>query len=264
MYGRTAAQRRLFAFNSGEDLKRTLQTGGNSKHHADARYNFGVTTDNALKRTANEWGDLVWIANDFKQTWEFAARTLEEEILSYSNQIQDATGTISTDEASSDDFLAKLRSKSEGWMCSRFRHSLYPSGGVCTEHTDYGFATLQMTNSPGLQAFIDGRWQQVDTPDDCFLLFAGDMLELLTNGAVPALLHRVNLDAPPPPHPQRRSGNRSSLQIMRQCNIFFLQPDRTSSVAPLPGLLRDDGTDHEAVVYGDWHLRKSTLAFHRY
>mmetsp|Transcript_86320 Transcript_86320/g.279505 ORF Transcript_86320/g.279505 Transcript_86320/m.279505 type:complete len:81 (-) Transcript_86320:50-292(-) len=79
------------------------------------------------------------------------------------------------------------------------------------------------------------------------------MLERLTNGRLPALLHGVHLG------PAWAAGTATA----RQSHILFLQPDRDSVVAPLRCYLRGDGTDLAPVRYGDWHKRKAALAHAR-
>eukprot|EP00435_Cladocopium_sp_Y103_P046044 s304_g13.t1 len=131
----------------------------------------------------------------------------------------------------------------ESWAGSRLRHSVYPAEGSCTEHTDYGLVTLQQSTGLGLEFVSHGCWQPLEPPSGFAVLFAGDMLEILTNGEVPALVHRV------------------SPGDVRQSHIIFLQPDRETLVQPLQSCLRNDGTDLPAVFYGEWHQTKTSLAF---
>lgn len=259
---RPAAAARLLAFNRGEDLRRTLE-GEHKTHRADWRYNFGVTTGNALSRSAEEWDDLAWIAEDFRETLDFASRLMEQELLSPSPASAhggSASGSSAARRAAGEEerpptLLGKLRERSEGWGCSRFRHSVYPAGGACTEHTDYGVVTLQQSNAPGLEAELNGGWRHLEPPEGCVLVFAGDMLERLTNGRVKALKHRVCLEG--------EAASRGEEDVVRQCNIFFLQPDKATVVQPLRQYIREDNTDLSPVKYGDWHHLKTRLAFQR-
>merc|ERR1712113_968292 len=107
----------------------------------------------------------------------------------------------------------------------------YPRGGSCTEHTDYGVVTLQQSTSSGLEGYIEGEWKPLEPPAGCALLFAGDMLEILTNGRVSALKHRVRLDQ------EVQNGRRNDVAA-RQSHILFLQPDKKTVVRPLSRYLR--------------------------
>merc|ERR1712137_1124154 len=88
------------------------------------------------------------------------------------------------------------------------------------------------------------------------------MLEILTNGHVPALRHRVALV-----QESERNGisplkpGRPLPSIERQAHILFLQPDANTWIRPLDTFLRHDGSDRAAVRYGDWHGNKVCLAF---
>ncbi|CAK0804216.1 unnamed protein product, partial [Prorocentrum cordatum] len=105
--------------------------------------------------------------------------------------------------------------------------------------------------------YIRGSWRQVDVPDDCAVLFAGDMLERLTNGGTPALLHRVTMGGEAMP-----GRIRSWWPSVRQSHILFLQPDQDTVVCPLrPFLSASHGQNLPPVRYGDWHKQKVCLAF---
>eukprot|EP00747_Dinoflagellata_sp_TGD_P025346 gnl/TRDRNA2_/TRDRNA2_131194_c0_seq1.p1 gnl/TRDRNA2_/TRDRNA2_131194_c0~~gnl/TRDRNA2_/TRDRNA2_131194_c0_seq1.p1 ORF type:complete len:104 (-),score=7.47 gnl/TRDRNA2_/TRDRNA2_131194_c0_seq1:86-397(-) len=101
-------------------------------------------------------------------------------------------------------------------------------------------------------------WWSIQTPPGCALLFAGDMLERLTNGKIQALRHRVCIDSSP-----AEASTQVRPQAARQSHIVFVQPDRNSIIQPLQSYRRGDHTDLEPIKYGDWHKRKSSLAFRR-
>ena len=150
---------------------------------------------------------------------------------------------------------AKVRDGQESWAGTNLRHSVYPAGGSCTEHTDYGVVTVQQSTADGLEGFICGEWQPLQPPEGCALVFAGDMLERLTSGRVRALKHRVCLSSP------AASGAQRGAPAARQAHILFLQPDKGTVVQPLQRYARGDGTDPQPIKYGDWHRMKSKLAF---
>lgn len=244
-----AVRQRLLNFNRAEDLARTLR-GDAKSHSPDLRYNFGVTCANALYRTEEEWGSLWWVAENFRATLGAATWLVRQELQHLAEHSRHNT------------LGAKLwNGWGESWTGSRLRHSVYPANGSCTEHTDYGVLTLQQSTSAGLEAFISGTWRQLHAPAGCAVAFAGDMLELLTNGCVPALRHRVCLETAvaveQPPYSATGKG------VVRQSHIIFIQPDKRTVVEPLQVYRRNDGTDMASVKYGDWHNVKASLAFTR-
>ena len=225
-------------FSQGEDLFRTL-VGESKAHTPDVRYNFGVG-QTALRANCKSWKDLKWIPDSFKRIFLGLSGLVGAELSQLTNLEREPGGTLG----------ANVLAQCESWAGSRLRHSLYPGKGSCTEHTDYGILTLQQSNGPGLEAFVDGKWQQLEPPPGFVVLFAGDMLEILTNGFVKALRHRVCVQA-------------GDEKCARQSNIVFLQPDNDTLVQPLAPYMRGDPHDIVAVRYGDWHKKKTSLAFSR-
>ena len=229
-------------FSQGEDLLRTL-SGESKEHTPDVRYNFGVG-QTALRANSKSWKDLRWIPDSFKSMLQTLSRLVAVELSQLTELEKEPKGTLG----------ANVLTDSESWAGSRLRHSLYPSNGSCTEHTDYGILTLQQSNGPGLEAFIRGSWQTLEPPPGFVVLFAGDMLEILTNGSVRALRHRVCSHA-------MTAG--ADEKCARQSNILFLQPDNDTLVQPLAPYIRGDQHDLAAVRYGDWHRKKTSLAFRK-
>lgn len=234
---------RMLKFSNGEDLARTLE-GGTKQHTPDVRHNFGVAHD-ALCYGPEGWGDLNWISEDFRASVATFSQLMCQEIAPLASD--EPNGTLG----------AKVCSGREIWGGSRLRHSVYPANGSCTEHTDYGAITLQQSTCAGLLGMIRGEWRPLHPPTGCALVFAGDMLERLTNGRVPALKHRVCLNGV-------GAGSPSPGQVERQSQITFLQPDRNTIVQPLRHFIMGDGTDLPPVRYGDWHSQKTRLAFRHY
>ena len=228
-------------YSRGEDLRRTLE-GESKQHTPDVRYNFGMGKD-VLQQQADKWDDLCWIRDNFEDTLDLFAELLRREINLLTEHGGEETGSLG----------AKLQEGTESWGSSRLRHCIYPSGGSCTEHTDYGVVTFQHSTSTGLEAYISEQWQPLDPPTGCVLLFAGDMFERLTNGSVPALKHRVRIGDD--------SASDGEDHAARQSHILFLQPDKQTIVQPLKSYLRGDGTDLPPVKYKEWHQNKSTLAW---
>ncbi|CAK0857870.1 unnamed protein product [Prorocentrum cordatum] len=130
------------------------------------------------------WGELHWIQEAFWLQFQWAQALVWRELAPLS--AEEPPGTLG----------AKVRDRREGWTGTNLRHSVYPAGGSCTEHTDYGVVTVQQSTAGGLEGFIHGEWHPLQPPEGCALVFAGDMLERLTSGRVRALRHRVCL-APP-------------------------------------------------------------------
>lgn len=239
---RRIVKARVLKFSHGEDLQRTVE-GDKKVHVPDVRYNFGAGHD-ALRIDEATWDDLKWIRDGFSSSFALCKDLIRWELVSLMNE-PEPHGTLG----------ALLASGKETWAGSRLRHSVYPAAGSCTEHTDYGVITLQQSTMSGLEALIRGLWQPLQPPPGCALVFAGDMLERLTNASIPALRHRVRLDAP------LVAASPNQCPVARQAHILFLQPDRHTVVQPLRRYLRGDGSDLKPIRYGDWHVAKTSLAF---
>jgi isopenicillin N synthase-like dioxygenase len=68
------------------------------------------------------------------------------------------------------------------------RDSLLAGG----EHTDYGFMTILMSSSKGLQVKSrEGEWLNIDPIEDHFIINICDTLERMTKGLYKSSIHRV-------------------------------------------------------------------------
>jgi len=121
------------------------------------------------------------------------------------------------------------------------RHLDYQKGGGVGEHTDYGFLTFQISNEPGLEVFLDGKWFLL--PPGAYV-YAGDMTERLTNGAVKAMKHRVR-NAP----------------SARGAHVFFTQPSEDLVIKVAEQYVSYQDPPLPLLRYGDWHDIKVTQAF---
>ena len=240
-WSRPVLQRRTLKYSKGEDLARTLH-GSAKEHLPDVRYNFGTGLA-STRAPVEDWGDLRWIPEKFRQLFQWTQALVRHELASMSSGEPHWT------------LGAKVRDGREGWAGTNLRHSIYPAGGSCTEHTDYGVITLQQSTTDGLEGFIEGEWRPLQPPEGCALVFAGDMLERLTSGHVPALKHRVCLSLPVV------NAVRRGAPAARQAHILFLQPDKGTVVQPLRRYAKGDGSDPPPIVYRDWHRMKASLAF---
>ena len=70
---------------------------------------------------------------------------------------------------------------------------------------------------------VNNTWTPADPIKDAVLINAGDMLEMFTNGSLPATLHRVII-------PEEEIKKRAS----RQSIVFFVHPDHETMISPLP------------------------------
>jgi hypothetical protein len=59
-------------------------------------------------------------------------------------------------------------------------------------HRDFGFITLIQATHPGLQVFVDSKWQDLPpTPHGSAVILFGWCAKVRSNGRIPATLHRV-------------------------------------------------------------------------
>ncbi|CAE7647059.1 NCS1 [Symbiodinium sp. CCMP2592] len=208
LLARPAARNHQLRFSQGEDLLRTL-SGESKVHTPDVRCNFGVgQTALRSKSWKESWKDLEWIPESFKSLFLTLSMLVATELPQLTNQSWEPRGSLG----------ANILAGAETWAGSRLRHSLYPTNGSCTEHTDYGVLTLQQSTGPGLEALIGGAWQ------------SSKEKQLMCN-------------------------------VHGRSNIIFLQPDNNTLVQPLALYVLGNGQDLAAVRYGDWHRKKTSLAF---
>lgn len=108
-------------------------------------------------------------------------------------------------------------------------------------HSDSGMLTIlhQRGDYEGLQAMAsDGSWTDVPVLADAFVINIGDLMHRWTNGRWPAVKHRV-VSAPDPAH------SRASI-------VTFYLPAVDTVIAPLPGMVGQEGPVFEPVMQYDW------------
>mmetsp|Transcript_19536 Transcript_19536/g.49452 ORF Transcript_19536/g.49452 Transcript_19536/m.49452 type:complete len:697 (-) Transcript_19536:113-2203(-) len=263
-YARQCVYDRHLRLSWREDLQRS-RDGPSKDFVPDDRVMFGLS-DSAVHDPWLEWGDLRWVVDEYCKSKDALASLMQRELEGHC-----------LCETQPRSFGLKLRKGKERWSQSVLRQCFYWDGGSCTEHTDYGVVTMQDCSSAGLEGFIDGAWQPIQPPPGCMVIFAGDMLERLTNGRVQALLHRVVIKPDQPSddecmepctrkggvHRVRLKGNaRKPNLACRQSHVIFLQPDNDSVIVPLARFRSSDGrSDLPPVRYGSWHREKVNLAF---
>ncbi|EPS58892.1 flavonol synthase, partial [Genlisea aurea] len=91
-------------------------------------------------------------------------------------------------------------------------------------HTDMSVLTFLLPNEvQGLQVSRDGHWFDVDCIPNAIVVHVGDQLEILSNGAYKAVLHRSTLN---------KDKTRMSWPV-------FLEPPPEQELGPLPKLVAD-------------------------
>jgi isopenicillin N synthase-like dioxygenase len=141
----------------------------------------------------------------------------------------------------------------EGATLSRAIHyppmELAPTGPTSSHvwaapHGDINLITaLPRATGPGLQVWVGdedgGEWVDAHPPDDHVVLNTGMMLERLTNGVLPAGIHRVVAGS-------GQAGDRLSV-------VQFLHPSPSTILAPLASCIDDDRPQRWAPIEaGAW------------
>lgn len=113
---------------------------------------------------------------------------------------------------------------------SALRALNYPATGDVAEadqqragaHTDYGTLTILLPQAGvgGLQVQSEGKWLDVTTPEDAFVINIGDLMARWTNDAWVSTLHRVVA---------------KPNQAPRKSLAYFHQPDWDADIVPLDG-----------------------------
>ncbi|KAK3138279.1 hypothetical protein QOZ80_5AG0366780 [Eleusine coracana subsp. coracana] len=108
------------------------------------------------------------------------------------------------------------------------------------EHTDPQLVSVLHSNgTPGLQVALHGsggRWAPVPPDRDAFFVLVGDSLQVLTNGRLKSVRHRVVANSLKP----------------RVSMIYFAGPAPAERVAPLPQLLMGRHSEYRAFTWGDY------------
>jgi isopenicillin N synthase-like dioxygenase len=91
-------------------------------------------------------------------------------------------------------------------------------------HTDAGALTLlHQADEPGLEVFKDGAWHLVSRHPEALVVNIGDIVQVWSNDAYVAALHRV----------------RANAEKARSSAPFFLNPAYDADYAPLPSMVDD-------------------------
>ena len=69
------------------------------------------------------------------------------------------------------------------------RHVSHQIGS--SAHTDWGFLTLVVQFSKGLECFVDDNWMPIDPVDGGIVVNCGDYISLFSRGRIKSPLHRV-------------------------------------------------------------------------
>jgi isopenicillin N synthase-like dioxygenase len=104
------------------------------------------------------------------------------------------------------------------------RDAFIPGAVRAAEHEDINLLTLLCeSTSAGLEILTrDGRWLPVAAPPGHIVVDSGDMLQLLTNGQIPATTHRVVNPAS------------TADDVVRYSMPFFVHPFPSCPLTPLP------------------------------
>uniref|UniRef100_A0ACD5TF47 Uncharacterized protein n=1 Tax=Avena sativa TaxID=4498 RepID=A0ACD5TF47_AVESA len=113
------------------------------------------------------------------------------------------------------------------------------------EHTDPQLVSILRSNgAAGLQVALhgdDGRWVSVPPNRDAFFVNVGDSLQVLTNGRLKSVRHRVVAG----------SGSGSGLKS-RVSMIYFGGPPLAQRIAPLPQLLHGSSPLYREFTWGEY------------
>lgn len=117
------------------------------------------------------------------------------------------------------------------------------------EHTDYECFTLLLPTGPGLEVRRpDGQWMEAPVIEGTLVVNIGDMLEILSNGHLPATRHRVR-----------------AVNEERYSFPFFAACDYDTEIAPVPGLepANPGAPAYKSQICGE-HLYQQTCATFHY
>jgi len=126
------------------------------------------------------------------------------------------------------------------------REAFVPGALRAAEHEDINLITLLCeSTAAGLEILTrDGRWLAVEAPPGHIVVDSGDMMQLLTNGTLPATTHRV---VNPPT---------SADDLPRYSMPFFVHPYPSCPLAPLPFCVSDDAPAKYEATTAQGYLEK--------
>jgi isopenicillin N synthase-like dioxygenase len=105
---------------------------------------------------------------------------------------------LGCDERYFDDLLVDGATLTRAIHYPPMTHAPAPGHVWAAPHTDINLVTaLPRASGPGLQLLTAGGWEDVTAPEGKVIMNSGLMLERLTNGLIPAGVHRVAAPAEP-------------------------------------------------------------------
>ncbi|MDX3849711.1 isopenicillin N synthase family dioxygenase [Streptomyces sp. AK02-01A] len=142
--------------------------------------------------------------------------------------------------ASDQFFLERAQDPPNQLRLLHYPASPTPRQGVGT-HKDFECFTLLASTGPGLEVERpDGAWVEVPPLKGALVVTTGEMLEILTNGALLAARHKVGW-----------------IREERYSFPYFFSLDRHSLVEPLDQFIGDGGFHYSPVLAGE-HLQTQT------
>jgi isopenicillin N synthase-like dioxygenase len=109
-------------------------------------------------------------------------------------------------------------------------------------HTDAGVLTILLQDDVGgLQCYAGGGWHDVEPTDGALVVNIGDMMQVWSNDAYPAALHRV-----------RPITDRPRLSVP-----FFYNPSYATDCAPLEPLVGPEGPHYRPVNWGEFRQART-------
>ncbi|MFO0673042.1 MAG: 2-oxoglutarate and iron-dependent oxygenase domain-containing protein [Polyangiaceae bacterium] len=126
------------------------------------------------------------------------------------------------------------------------KDAFIPGGVRAAEHEDINLITLLCeSTAAGLEILTrDGRWLAVEAPPGHIVVDTGDMMQLITNGRLPATTHRVVNPA---------SG---AEDVVRYSMPFFVHPYPTCPLAPLPFCVSEENPARFEATTAQGYLEK--------
>jgi isopenicillin N synthase-like dioxygenase len=118
----------------------------------------------------------------------------------------------------------------------------------CGAHTDWGFMTMLVQDSEGLQVLHkDGRWIHAPPIQDAFLVNIGNMAARWTANLYKSTVHRV----------YNMSSTRSRISIP-----FFITPNYDTKIVTFPDCAEETGNHYPPFKCGDYIMKQLGLMYH--
>ncbi|XP_047069923.1 protein SRG1-like [Lolium rigidum] len=163
-----------------------MQTGGSQDHPIDWSERVRLTIEPEDERDMSRWPDYQHYFRDVMQEYVCKSKKIRDQVVRAIAMLL---------ELEEDHLVSMFTDRAITFAVVNYYPPCPAPDGVFgfRPHSDGRVITILLADKAigGLQVCKDGRWYNVPTKPGCLLIFVGDSLEIMSNGAFKAAFHRV-------------------------------------------------------------------------